>query len=153
VQLCCVRCFWVDIYFNSNRKTWVSLTPQGRDMMSPLLSAHHPLPFVDTTSLPPSRLVQAHGMKSPACRPPSADNSYLVYPSPVPAAPAPIPISPQIPLLSRFPHVQRRARSTTPTPSPTTPVKGHFPVFLFDQNHHHLRHCRFPKVWGTSGLY
>ena len=45
--------------------------------MSPLLSAHHPLPFVDTTSLPPSRLVQAHGMKSPACRPPSADNSYL----------------------------------------------------------------------------
>ena len=121
-----MRCFWVDIYFNSNRKTWVSLTPQGRDMMSPLLSAHHPLPFVDTTSLPPSRLVQAHGMKSPACRPPSADNSYLVYPSPVPAAPAPIPISPQIPLFGRFPHVQRRAKSTTPTPSPTTPVKRTF---------------------------
>jgi hypothetical protein len=45
--------------------------PWERDMMSPLPSAHHPLPFVDTMSPPPSRLVQACGMKSPACHPPS----------------------------------------------------------------------------------
>jgi hypothetical protein len=66
-------------------------------MMSPLPSVHHPTPFVDTTSLPPLRLVQTHGMKSPARRPPSADKSYLVYPSPVPTVPAPIPISLQTP--------------------------------------------------------
>ena len=69
ILLCATLMGWHVLY--SNCKTWFSLMPQGRDVMSPLPSAHHPLPFVDTTSPPPSRLIQAHGMKSPARRPPA----------------------------------------------------------------------------------